>query len=115
MVLCARAEISKSRSRQMNDGRGGGSLRCGAARATRTVAIAMLGATVAACVTGPNNGDAVSGPVIGRQFTYEGSTNASNELITLEVMASPDLDPAQNASWVPFATTYTDITPSYVN
>lgn len=75
------------------------------------VRAALVTAAVTGCVYGPNNGAAISGPVIGQTFEYFGYTNAPGEPITLEVMVRPELDPALAASWVAFAIVVTATTP----
>ena len=71
------------------------------------LASSAIAALVAACVTGPNNGTAADGPVIGQVFSYGGYTDTPGELVTLQVLADPSFNPAAAASWVPFATTTT--------
>lgn len=82
---------------------------------TRPFVLAWLLVELAGCVMGPNDGTAVDGPVIGATFSYNGYSNTPSDLITLEVMRQPELDPALAASWVPFGTTISAATPTYIN
>jgi hypothetical protein len=83
---------------------------------TRSGLLACIAAAgLTGCVTGPNNGDTAGGAVVGQGFSYSGYTNTPNELITLEVMAQPQLDPGLPSSWVAFGTTTTSSSPTYIN
>lgn len=68
-----------------------------------------------ACTSGPNNGTTVSGPVLGKQFTFVGYYNLPNTAIRLDVMTNPTLNPSSEASWVPFANASTDDNPREIN
>ena len=70
---------------------------------------------LAGCVMGPNNGTAVDGSVIGAGFSYYGYTNTPSELITLEVMVQPDLDPGLPSSWTAFGTATASASPTIIN
>jgi hypothetical protein len=69
---------------------------------------------LAACVTGPNNGTPVGGEVVGASLTYDGYTDKPNELVTLEVMVRPDVDPSLPSSWVAFGSARTSSSPTYI-
>lgn len=79
-------------------------------------AFCVTGALLApACTTGPNNGATVSGPVLNKALTFVGYYNHANTAIRLDVMTNPTLNPASEASWVPFATASTDDVPRNIN
>jgi hypothetical protein len=74
----------------------------------------LLGLSAAACQTGPVNGTTAAGGVVGKSFLFQGYWNQPSELISLQVMTDPTLDP-NGASWVQFATATSSTTPTTIN
>jgi len=74
-----------------------------------------LGGIGAGCTTGPANGTAIDVARIDATFEYSGYTNTPGEVVTLEVLADPTLDPAVNASWVSFGSATTSLSPTMIN
>ncbi len=71
---------------------------------------ALLGA--AGCMTGPHNGAAVSGAVVGKALTFQGYYNQPNYQIRVQVLKDPSFNPATASNWVTIATTSTGATPA---
>jgi hypothetical protein len=66
---------------------------------------------LAACQTVPLNGTTVDGPVIGKSLNFQGFWNKPDDVIRLQIMTDPTLDPLANASWVQFATARSSTSP----
>lgn len=77
--------------------------------------MAWLCAGLLGCVIGPNNGTAVDGAIVGRVFEFTGYVDEPGELITIQVMAAPGLDPSLPSSWIPFASASASTSPTTIN
>ncbi len=81
----------------------------------RRTAPLLLGAALAltsACMTGPHNGTAVSGAVLGKAITFSGYYNEPSYQIKVQVLNDPGLNPTVNANWTTIATTFTGASPA---
>ena len=75
----------------------------------------LLALAAGACQTGPVNGTTAAGPVVGKTFTFQGYWNAPSEVISLQVMKDPTIDPNVAANWIQFATATSSTTPTTIN
>ena len=69
-------------------------------------------ALTAGCMTGPHNGTALSGSVIGKSITFSGYYNEPNYQIKVQVLSDPGQNPGVNANWITLATTSTGAVPA---
>jgi hypothetical protein len=82
----------------------------------RSLAIAItLVSTLPACSTGPLNGTTFGGAVAGKTMVFQGYTDHPNELVLLQVLKKPSLDPTDDNNWAKFGQATTTDQPTFVN
>lgn len=81
-------------------------------RRTTPFLLAAALALTGACMTGPHNGTAVSGAVLGKSLTFSGYYNEPNYQIRVQVLNDPGLNPSVNGNWTTIATTFTGASPA---
>ncbi|HEU4734952.1 MAG TPA: hypothetical protein VFT22_43970 [Kofleriaceae bacterium] len=77
--------------------------------------IAVLIPALCACSTGPLNGTTFGGAVAGKSILFQGYTDHPNELVLLQVLKKPSLDPTDDANWAKFGQAVTTDQPTIVN
>lgn len=82
----------------------------------RRLAFAALTLLAAAgCMTGPYNGTTTASAVAGKTFLFQGYYNEPSTTISLQVLKTPDADPAVVSNWLQFATAVTSTSPTTFN
>jgi hypothetical protein len=82
---------------------------------SRRLALAVALGLSVGCVTGPLNGNTTGDPVVGKSFLFQGYTDHPNELVLLEVLKTPSLDPGVDANWALFSFAHTTTSATFVN
>jgi hypothetical protein len=77
--------------------------------------LGCLGATLPACIEGPENGDVIAGTTLGKVLSFSGKHTLPGESVRIQVLKAPDdaaqNDPGVSANWVTIATATTSTSP----